>query len=745
MKYVKGIIRKIRKIDYRYYILAAITIFFAALILRFPHSVGRLIESLRDLWNSLKYYCCELIEIETKVQATVTELPKMPYFSFLDKIPVTSPFPKDYAEFCEKWTKYWEVWSSEDNVSEYIRKLLNVALLISRAALFVLPSLILVYTLTERYLSAENNAYGEESKALRKWKTFTKKVIVPVKRWFSEFFEFVLERSVFLKIWLIQWAFYFNVFTIGLEFIAYYFYFVVTFDVSTLYVQIYKLILDIWVAIEFVPIFVWLILIAVIFDRIRKNVGRGILSHNEMKNRGFINARPIVYMVCGTMGKKKTTCITDMALSQEVMLRDKALEKLFENDLKLPNFSWIRFECFLKYCMDKHIVYNLATTRKTINTLRYFFEYETEDKSVGKSINRYLLRNYGLKFEKGELLFGYDYVRYGLNYEDKLSSVPIWEILSTYAQLYFIYVIQSSLIISNYAIRVDGKFVSTGNFPRWSYNFFESKNMNVKSRHSHVLDFDTLRLGKKVLKDNPNRDNFEFGVVVITEIGKERGNMIENLDKKKKDESANPKNDLFNSWLKMVRHSATVDKFPFVRVISDEQRPESLGSDCRDLCDIIYIKESSEPRLAMPFFSLAELLYDFVINKFTELYYRYRYNRSDETLPMYFLKNVITKLHRYYKEIYNQYGYTQLIMQVESGTQDGKIKEGKYYLSNKKIYSSRFATDCFSDYFTAKALRSPYGLNDVPEYVTEKATLDELSMQNSYFINDLNAREEEYK
>lgn len=51
----------------------------------------------------------------------------------------------------------------------------------------------------------------------------------------------------------------------------------------------------------------------------------------------------------------------------------------------------------------------------------------------------------------------------------------------------------------------------------------------------------------------------------------------------------------------MVRHSATVDNFPFVRVITDEQRPESWGADARDLCEIVHIRESGETRLAMPF------------------------------------------------------------------------------------------------------------------------------------------------
>ena len=74
---------------------------------------------------------------------------------------------------------------------------------------------------------------------------------------------------------------------------------------------------------------------------------------------------------------------------------------------------------------------------------------------------------------------------------------------------------------------------------------------------------------------------------------------------------------------------------------------------------------------------------------------------------------------------------------VESGRLDGQLKERKYFLMPKKIYSKRFSTDCYADYFNQKALKSSIGLDDLQEYATEKATMEELQQQNSYFINDL--------
>ena len=104
---------------------------------------------------------------------------------------------------------------------------------------------------------------------------------------------------------------------------------------------------------------------------------------------------------------------------------------------------------------------------------------------------------------------------------------------------------------------------------------------------------------------------------------------------------------------------------------------------------------------------------------------------------MYLLKKITSKLNNYYKGIYNRFGYSRLLVQVESGTMDGELTEHKYFLMNKKIYSKRFSTDCYSDFFMEKALRSEIGINDLKEFSSEKATLEELIQENAYFMKDI--------
>ena len=92
--------------------------------------------------------------------------------------------------------------------------------------------------------------------------------------------------------------------------------------------------------------------------------------------------------------------------------------------------------------------------------------------------------------------------------------------------------------------------------------------------------------------------------------------------------------------------------------------------------------------------------------------------------------------------IYNKYGYSIVKVEKERGTMDGKPENKKYFLMNYKIYRNRFTTDCFSDYFNDLAGKTNVGLMDYIEYATEKASVDELKAQNSYFINGLYRDEE---
>ncbi len=685
-----------------------LSLFFILLgIFHFSSSYLRLFESLCDLWQSIRYFVCRIFGLNYNV------IPIVNNYSEILKWDIF--LPEDFEAFKAQASSYFSLLFSKENLVAYGSLIVDILLNLAKILAVAIPCVLILVFALKRIYKSNNNKHNKDTIPLRVFKWLSKIIYHPIKRLIEAYIAFLKRHNWIWILWLVLWAIQLNLATIIIAFFAFYFYFVVSFNLETIYIQVCKLFIDLQVLLKVFPLWCLGIIAYVIFCRFRKKIALNKLHRFEARNCGFINELPIVSMTCGSMGKKKTTIITDMALSQAVMFRQKAFELLQKNDMKFPHFPWISFELDLRNCMHYGTVYNLATVKEWVNKKWLRFERNGCPKTK---------------------LYGYDFERYGMTYDDGLRVWNLHEILTTYAQLYFIYVIESSLLVSNYSIREDSHFLDDGNFPIWVNNFFPEQTA-MEGNHAHILDFDVLRLGKKVIENNPKIGSFEFGVVVISEVGKERGNNLELRDVKKSQEETNQKNDLFNSWLKMCRHSATVDNFPFVKVFTDEQRPESWGADARDLCDIIHIASSGNQRLTLPFYTIEEMISEWAFNGFINLYYDFRFRRGDNTLLVHILKTITAWIYKRNSRIYNKYGYSISHIEKEHGTMDGKIEKKKYYVMNKKIYSRRFSTDCFSDYFNDMAKKTKVGLNDYMEYATEKATIDELKEQNSYFINSL--------
>ena len=688
-------------------ITVIISLAFLAFGAVFWQSYLRFGEACRDLGLSVAYYFSELFGADYAFTPTVTQYSAVMQWDVL--------LPSDFAGFTDAAGKFFSLLISGENFSGYWSAVGRVLRIIAKVLIIALPCVILLVIIVRAIYRRSNTKHNHDTLPLRVFKWLARRTYQPVKRGIKSYLAFLKRHLWIVVCWALLWGFHLNLASIVMAFFAYYFYFVLSFDVANLYVQVCKLLIDLQVIFRHFPWWSVATVAWLIFNRWRKNIALNRLRHFEARNCGFINELPIVSMACGSMGKRKTTLITDMVLSQEVMFRQKAFEILQTNDMKFPYFPWIMFEDELRACMEHGTVYNLASVKTWVALKR----------------SRYL-RHRNAKWQ----LYGYDIRRYGATFNDALRVQFLFDVLETYALAYFIYVLESSLIVANYSIRTDNQLIDNGNFPLWLTDFFP-KHRRLESRHAHILDFDVLRLGKKVLENNSRAGSFEFGVVAITEIGKERGNNLELKDVKKGTDETNQKNDLFNSWLKMCRHSATVDNFPFIKVFTDEQRPESWGADARDLADIINIASCGEPRLALPFYTIEEMLSEWAFNRFMRLYEDFRFRRGDNTLLVHVLKGITAWLWRRDLRMHNKYGYSILKIEKERGTMDGKVENKKYFLMNQKIYARRFATDCFSDYFNDMASKSGMGLADYREYVTERASVDELKAQNSYFIRAL--------
>ena len=702
-----------KELNYRHYICVAITagfIIFTALV--FPYAFGRIIEAIRDFGRSIGYWFVESFGLPGYVAPSVTSMSKMPFT-------LSDNFPSSWEAFKTSWGNYWTLFGDSKNFIAYLGTFQTGARGFLIALTVLIPLLIFLAILVYVSLKKNDKRHVGDSKPLRIFKKVSNVTYRPAKAWLISFKDFLKDNKFYLYIWAVILMFSFNFFSIVIEGIAYYYYFVSSLDTASLYGQFYKLLLDLSVMYKFIPLWGWIIIGCIIFNAIRKYLGYQKLKHHEKKNCGFINERGVFSLIVAPMRQGKTKFSTSMALSMEVGLRKMAYDVILESDLKFPYFPWLNFERSLKWAMDKGSVYNLATAKRFV---------------LSKMMKFY-------KHPKEKYIFDYDFRRYGLEYDNARYIEKLQDVLTDYAQAYFVYICQTSLIISNYAIRVDNVFKTKGNFPKWKSKFFkiDSRYAEVHSRHSHIIDYDTLRLGKKVC-DN-SQFAFEFGVLDITEIAKECLNQVEMQGIDKDADESNPKNDGFVDWVKMCGHNANIAYRCFLKIFSDDQREQNLRAGLREVGEILRVEDVEKDKLAMPGFSLGEILYAvhcFIIKK---LHMEVRYNKENCNFLLYYILHTIaSKIEAYYNRIYGIFGYEVMKVSIQDGAQENEKRMHKYYISNKKDLSKRYATDCLGDMLSVRALRATLGLDKTPTYKSVRATKDELDMQNSHFIMRVNEK-----
>lgn len=714
-----------RKFDYRHIVCIVITLaLIACAIFGFTTSLGRTIESGRDFGLSIGYFFCEFFEIENTITPTVNNPAKIPFFTFGKSdepsvpVPIT-PGEQITPEDVNEWIEFWKAFQSKETLFGYFRIVLNVLRYAIIVFILLLLVRLVVKILLKQYFSNENDDSEKESFFLQSWKKIISKPYLFCKAWVLSFIAFVKEHKYYKIIWILLILLMLNVYTLVLEFFAVFFYTFGSFDFSGIGVQFDKLYVDLKYIFTGGPVPLVVFSLFYFFYVNARSVAFDRLRHRERKNRGFLNELGIINNIYGYVGAGKTSLATDMTLSWEVQFITDALEVILEVDSRFPYFPWSNLEKELKEIFSSRKVHDVFQVRRLIKAKQNLFENDPDKTKI----------------------YGYDYLLYGLTFDNKLYEEYIWEAISDYACAYFVYMVQSSFIVSNYSIRSD-IVRDMGFFPLYDTDFFsrDSKLLEAYSRHSHILDFDMLRLGKIMLENNPNRNAFGFGIYDISEIDKECGNAQTLQEVKRNSEECNPKNDLFAECLKMSRHACIIRNRVFVRIVADLQRLGSLASNIHELGDKIEVYDKNEfsPVLPIysPFWFLDGIFYP-LAEKIDNYYVDYKNVRADRTLFMYLLHGFSSKIKQYHDKTYNLFGSQTVKLHVENGLRQDNIKEKKWYRQSKKIYSKRYATDCMNAIFEKKSENNNVGLDDLDVYSGDVATPQELAKQHSHFQQNM--------
>ncbi len=678
------------------------------------NSLARFVSSVADLGTSIGYYFANYFVIFSGEDNPVTPT--------VIQVPFTSDnvfIPQQYEQFVQKLQGFGQLFISKENFVGYLSVISQTIYNTLVWLMFLLPIFVVCVLLYRLAMNKQNNDTDVPTIHLLRWLWIENNLFQPVKRFFRGFRAYVRNHSKLRMTWILLVLLALNAYTYILELVAFLLYFATSFDALNIYTQFYKLLVDIDITLNCLPTIAWVIICWCLIVLLRKRIGLNNLRHFESRNCGYVKTFGVSTMLTGNMGAGKTKLMTDMSMTISSEFKYSSKNIMFEIERWFSFFPWATLQNDLKEAFYSHDLYSLTTAEIYARNIRERFE----------------------ELPCRSRIYGYDFNRYGLYYNDELQMLYLFDLLEEYCKAFFVYYVSSSLIVGNYSIREDGVMQDLGNMPLWDYDYFTRSPLYETdlSYYAHILDFDILRKGKKVVKGSKLADTFEFGIVTITELDKERGNTLDTKELKKVSDEANQKNDLLNYSPKMGRHPATIMYQAFVRFLVDQQRSMKTDADFREICDkVINIEEVKKGNLALPLFFVEDLLYSIIKPRFERLYENYRFNRADNSLIMYFIKNTVVRFLNWYDRQYNLFGYDLYTLASDSGKLDGdKLQKDRYYLMYKKALAHRYATDCYKDFFRQKSAKKNVGIVDYPTFGGVTATADELKSMNSYFINDM--------
>ena len=647
-------------------------------------------------------------------------------------------FPRAVEELTAIAKTFAASFFSKENFLAYLSLLGEILRVVCYGISFGLFPVIVVWMLLRQSAQKIDLRHGRKSAPLRAFLSFREHGYLPVKAYLRDFIKFFRRQKKYFVSSILIALFFLNAYTIILEFFAFYFAFL--FYDAGIGTQVVKLCYDLFLAFRFLPAFVWAGVGLWIFCKIRKEIGYRLLESHEQKMRDFLDGRGVNILICGPPRTGKTTLLVSVAKSLMAKARNNAHAGMRDLERKFPDFPWIVLEMMIKKAYGRRRIRNLYHVREWVKKIAAM----SKDNDAKQAFLKYLKREYGsccaVPFEFP--FFNYDTDHFATVYNGGLGEETVEDAVLDYAQLYLIY-INPTLIISNFSIRSDHDLIDYGNFPMWRDDFFRHDPDPVtESQFSHIFNQDLVRPGKQVDPECPYVNSFEYGFLIETEVGKERGNQFDRAGISRNSPDANIVNDLRDNEFKLMGHKGTIYNIPFAGYVGDEQRPESWCANARELCDIVTIRERCRDKILLPFFVFEQLLYLLVKSLFGKYYDTIRANRGDTTLLTYLLFHTCKPIFDHYDRVNNRFGGHFLKVDVESGMRregdsDLSPKKTKLFIANAKVYANVFRTDAWKGVMEHRAQRSAAGLDDVPVFKDVEASLDEFREMRSYFFEEL--------
>lgn len=724
IKMKKGSFSKIKMIFLQYIhnpfqIIASVLLVGLLVLTAFHFSSHQLLaKSAKEFADSIVYYFTSIFSEEPIDKESVSVL------TFDENI-TRSVLPIDLEVFGYRFLSTFQIMvnpsfvkASWNNFLIWLSKAANVVLLLAMP-LFII---IFVYYNFIIFRAKEGEA-NEQSKPLQLFILFQNKVYYPVKYYFIRQYQEIRYNKILFFSFLIIGLYNINAFSFALTFFAWYLYFVFSIDFVSIWFLFCKFLICISPLLH--PFFwpFWIIGFIALMEYLKIRSAYNKLEDMYAKNDEFVDDLGIITGIYGVPGSGKNLLEIGIATQKERLLRVQAFNQLMEIRSEFPDFPFRYLEIEVE---------ELKKTNKVVNKIQ--IEYYFRDYFKGKQE----IYGYDLEIEKHE-------------HYDKLKVAPIVDELIDYAQLYYIYI--SSLAASTYSLRYDKGIELTHAFPGLRYNFFHRDfRDDQESENAKIFDLNLIRLNNQLDNENdgddgvfkPNKDKnitlFDFGLLTLSEFGKDRGNRYSNQARKEK--KVKPSNDGTSNCLGVLRHLTTVRYKQYGFMIWDEQKLSAFSGVEAAMAEtnIFISKQKKNQKLALPLWFFEGVIIDWFSSRYNYLYQKYIHLRNDQTLFSYIASHISSFFNNLSRNLVNTFGYRKIVLSLSGVNVNGAQEqrgEDSFFLMNKIVFSNRYQTDCYKGFFDNLKRQAKEGINQFDSYRGKVATIEELVKTNGYFATEL--------
>ncbi len=716
-------IKRIKFSKFDYFNIAFISIILIVLNFFKFEAYSRLAYSLYFLFNSIIYYFLSLIGLKPELQLITWNYCLQNGFAI-------KFLPTNFDNLINYLQAYFFTVFNFDYFSSKLGFLKNIALYLNLAVFILMLFVLIVLLVSLSTQSKKDPLIIGKTKGLVKYEHFVHVTLYKVRMTIKRYFSHNRSHRYFYIIIAILLFFHFNVIALIIDTVAflflalgnllivpYVFYYFILCVLSTL---IYSF--------NGIPSIIIIFLAFVFIFWIGRRHAQNKIEKLRKKNENFIEKRTdVTVLVVGEMNTGKDSFCTQAVMTTQRLFKEKMEEILTDYRNLFYNFDFKEYEQYIDEAKkNKQITLSLQIK---LLFLKVKALYDEKDIIQRESQIDELLREYN---------FPKKFLYYRKDIFNGSEPIAILDMLSDYGQVYFLYNNEEPNVYSNIALRLSYMRENSEYFPSFDFDIFKEKNAVIfrdRSHYSKIWNQDTFRLGMRFDELSGLSD---CGIYDLSELGKERGNQFTNSGKDKQDKNPNQKNDEYNKFIKLIRHTYTIKYYPFIKVFANDQRIGSINADLFEIFGtVIKLKPVKKIKNAYPFYSLLiKPFLDGFINATNNIAKSFTTSRNYISLFNRFNAFVNHYVYLLRSIIESYFNYKKVDMKIiTSGNEEQNVKD--FFIIYKEAYAGNYATDCYFRFFEPLILKKEKREFNNGVYKAKYATLEDFEKQNSLLVKDI--------